>query len=145
MAVTVTKSSRSRAKKQLMSEINITPFVDVMLVLLVVFMVTAPMMISGINVDLPKTSSSPLSGNDEPLTITVTNKEIVYIQDIAIDPKDLIVKLDAIAKAKKDSRILIRGDKDVSYGVMMSVVGSINEAGYNHISLVTQIEDKNIK
>lgn len=145
MAVTVTKASRSRAKKQLMSEINITPFVDVMLVLLVVFMVTAPMMISGINVDLPKTSSSPLSGNDEPLTITVTNKEIVYIQDIAIDPKDLIVKLDAIAKAKKDSRILIRGDKDVAYGVMMSVVGSINEAGYNHISLVTQIEDKNIK
>lgn len=145
MAATVTKPTRSRAKKQLMSEINITPFVDVMLVLLVVFMVTAPMMISGINVDLPKTSSSPLSGNDEPLTITVTSKEIVYIQDIAIDPKDLVLKLDAIAKAKKDSRILIRGDKDVSYGVMMSVVGSINEAGYNHISLVTQIEDTNTK
>jgi len=139
MAAIITRSTRG--KKQLMSEINITPFVDVMLVLLVVFMVTAPMMISGINVDLPKTTSSPLSGKDEPLTITVTDKEVVYIQDIAIETKDLVAKLEAITKAKKDSRILIRGDKNVSYGVMMTVVGSINTAGYNHISLVTQMEE----
>jgi biopolymer transport protein TolR len=141
---TITARS-TRAKRQLMSEINITPFVDVMLVLLVVFMVTAPMMISGINVDLPKAASSPLSGGDEPLTITVTNKETIHIQDIAIEPKDLVKKLEAITKAKKDSRILVRGDKNVNYGVIMSVVGSINEAGYSHISLVTQIEDKKIK
>ena len=143
MATIIARSTR--AKKQLMSEINITPFVDVMLVLLVVFMVTAPMMISGINVDLPKVASSPLSGTDEPLTITVTNKETIHIQDIAIETKDLVKKLEAITKAKKDSRILVRGDKNVNYGVIMSVVGSINEAGYNYISLVTQMEDKKIK
>lgn len=143
MATIITRSTR--AKRQLMSEINITPFVDVMLVLLVVFMVTAPMMISGINVDLPKVASSPLSGSDEPLTITVTNKETIHIQDIAIESKDLVKKLEAITKAKKDSRILVRGDNNVNYGVIMSVVGSINEAGYSHISLVTQIEDKKIK
>lgn len=140
MATIIARSTR--AKKQLMSEINITPFVDVMLVLLVVFMVTAPMMISGINVDLPKVASSPLSGTDEPLTITVTNKETIHIQDIEIERKDLVTKLEAITKAKKDSRILVRGDKNVNYGVIMSVVGAINEAGYNHISLVTQMEDK---
>lgn len=125
-----------------MSEINITPFVDVMLVLLVVFMVTAPMMISGINVNLPETTSAPLSGSDEPLTITVTNKGVVYIQDIVIDKKELIPKLTAITKEKKDSRILVRGDKATNYGDVMSVIGAINEAGYNHISLVTQIENK---
>lgn len=140
MASIITRSTRGR--KQLMSEINITPFVDVMLVLLVVFMVTAPMMISGINVDLPKTTSSPLSGKDEPLTITVTDKEMVYIQDVAIEKKDLVAKLEAITKAKKDSRILVRGDKKVNYGVVMEVVGSINAAGYNHISLVTEMEEK---
>jgi biopolymer transport protein TolR len=139
MAAIITRSTRG--KKQLMSEINITPFVDVMLVLLVVFMVTAPMMISGINVDLPKTTSSPLSGKDEPLTITVTDKEVVYIQDVPIETRDLVAKLEAITQAKKDSRILVRGDKKVNYGVMMMVVGSINAAGYNHISLVTQMEE----
>ena len=106
MAIAIASNKKSsRAKRQLMSEINITPFVDVMLVLLVVFMVTAPMMISGINVDLPQTAAAPLSGNDEPLTITVTDKEIVYVQDIEIESKDLIPKLIAITKEKKDSRI----------------------------------------
>ncbi len=142
MAITIASKKSARAKRQLMSEINITPFVDVMLVLLVVFMVTAPMMISGINVDLPQTAAAPLSGNDEPLTITVTDKEVVYIQDIAIESKELIPKLIAITKEKKDSRILVRGDRSVSYGVMMSVVGSISEAGFNHISLITQVENK---
>lgn len=141
MIMIANKASR-RSKKQLMSEINITPFVDVMLVLLVVFMVTAPMMISGINVNLPETTSSPLSGSDEPLTITVTDKGVVYIQDIVIDKAELIPKLTAITNEKKDSRILVRGDKDTNYGNIMSVVGSINEAGYSHISLVTQIENK---
>lgn len=142
MAITLANKKSTRGKRQLMSEINITPFVDVMLVLLVVFMVTAPMMISGINVNLPQTASAPLGGNDEPLTITVTDKGIVYIQDIAIEAKELIPKLSAITKEKKDSRILVRGDKAVSYGEVMTVIGSINEAGYNHISLVTQMEDK---
>ena len=142
MAFTINNKKSTRGKRQLMSEINITPFVDVMLVLLVVFMVTAPMMISGINVNLPQSSAAPLSGSDEPLTITVTDKGVVYIQDIEIASSDLIPKLIAITKEKKDSRILVRGDKDVNYGTIMSVVGSINEAGYSHISLITQMEDK---
>jgi biopolymer transport protein TolR len=132
----------ARAKKPLMGEINITPFVDVMLVLLVVFMVTAPMMISGINVNLPQTEASPLSGSDEPLTITITDKGEIYMQDILVDGKELVPKLSAITKEKKDSRILVRGDKNANYGVIMSVVGSINEAGYSHISLITQIQEK---
>lgn len=137
--------SRRKAKHQLISDINITPFVDVMLVLLVVFMVTAPMMISGINVNLPSSNSAAISGNDEPLTITVNEQGNIFLQDIAIEDSQLVEKLIAITKEKKDSRILIRGDKNVNYGKMMSVVGAINEAGYSHISLVTQIQDKNDK
>lgn len=130
-----------RHKRQLISDINITPFVDVMLVLLVVFMVTAPMMISGINVNLPQTAAAPLSGNDEPLTITVTDKGLVYLQDVAIEVGDLIPKLIAVTKEKKDSRILVRGDEKATYGAIMSVIGSINQAGYNHISLITKMEE----
>ncbi len=140
MAVAITKKSHKR-KRQLISEINITPFVDVMLVLLVVFMVTAPMMISGISVNLPQTAAAPVKGNDEPLTITVTDKAIVYLQDIAIENADLIPKLMAVTKEKKDSRIFVRGDKDATYGTIMSVIASINQAGYSHISLITQIEE----
>jgi biopolymer transport protein TolR len=142
MATPIISKKSRRAKHQLMSEINITPFVDVMLVLLVVFMVTAPMMISGINVNLPQTAAAPLSGNDEPLTITVTEKNLIYIQDVAIEHNELIAKLVAITKEKKDSRILVRGDKNANYGEIMAVVGLINEAGYSHISLITQMQDK---
>ncbi len=141
MAVTIVNNKKGKkAKRQLMCEINITPFVDVMLVLLVVFMVTAPMMISGINVNLPESSAAPISGNDEPLTITVSNKGTVYLQDIEIKTEDLANKLIAVTNEKKDSRILIRGDKDASYGMIMKVVGSINQAGYNHVSLITQLD-----
>lgn len=132
----------TKEKYKLSSEINITPFVDVMLVLLVIFMVTAPMMISGVNVNLPQTSAAPITGNDEPLTITVTSKGEVYLQDIAIDMQTLVPKLIAVTHEKKDSRILVRGDKDANYGMIMSVVGAINEAGYNHISLITQLKQK---
>jgi biopolymer transport protein TolR len=135
-------NKNKRARLTLMSEINITPFVDVMLVLLIIFMVTAPMMISGINVNLPETNSAPIAGNDEPLTITVTSKGEVYIQDVIIETSELLPKLNAVTKEKKDSRILVRGDKDSNYGMIMNVVGLINEAGYNHISLVTQLQQK---
>lgn len=143
MAMAPISKSGSRSNRALVSDINITPFVDVMLVLLVVFMVTAPMMISGINVNLPTTNSAAMAGDDEPLTITVTNKGIVYIQDIEIKLIDLTTKLEAITNAKKDSRILVRGDKDVGYGTVIGVIGAINQAGYNHISLVTQVDEKN--
>ena len=131
---------RNGQKLQLMSEINITPFVDVMLVLLVIFMVTAPMMISGINVNLPEASTTPISGNDEPLTITIDSKGKIYLQDIKIEKEALITKLIAVTKEKKESRIMVRGDKDSNYGEIMNVVSSINEAGYNHISLITKLQ-----
>lgn len=142
MAAAIGGKKHRKHKRKLISEINITPFVDVMLVLLVVFMVTAPMMISGINVKLPQTTAAPISGNDEPLTITVTDKGFLYIQDVSIENKDLIAKLVAITKEKKDTRIFVRGDKDATYGTIMSVIGSINQAGYSHISLITQIEEE---
>jgi len=131
---------RSTQKLQLMSEINITPFVDVMLVLLVIFMVTAPMMISGINVNLPEASATPISGNDEPLTITINSKGEIFLQDISIEKATLITKLIAVTKEKKESRIMVRGDKNSNYGEIMNVVSSINAAGYNHISLITQLD-----
>ena len=131
---------RNGQKLQLMSEINITPFVDVMLVLLVIFMVTAPMMISGINVNLPEASATPISGSDEPLTITIDSKGRIYLQDVKIEKAALITKLIAVTKEKKESRIMVRGDKDSNYGEIMNVVSSINEAGYNHISLITKLQ-----
>lgn len=99
-------------------------------------------MISGVNVNLPQASATPVGGNDEPLTITVTQNGDVYLQDILIESINLVPKLIAVTNEKKDSRILIRGDKDVSYGTIMTVVGSINEAGYSHISLITQLKQK---
>lgn len=140
MAMMNVNRRRSTQKLQLMSEINITPFVDVMLVLLVIFMVTAPMMISGINVNLPEASATPISGNDEPLTITINSKGEIFLQDISIEKATLITKLIAVTKEKKESRIMVRGDKNSNYGEIMNVVSSINAAGYNHISLITQLD-----
>ena len=133
-----TKSSRS--KKQLMSEINVTPLVDVMLVLLVIFMITAPMMISGINVDLPDTRSAPLKGHDEPLAISVDKNGSIYIMDTKIDETNLVNKLKAITHAKMDTRIFVRGDKSLSYGKIMSVVGEINAAGFSKVALITNVK-----
>jgi biopolymer transport protein TolR len=130
----------SRGKKQLMSEINVTPLVDVMLVLLVIFMITAPMMISGINVDLPDTRSTPLKGHDEPLTLSIDKNGSIYIMDTQIEEKNLVEKLKAITHAKMDTRIFVRGDKTLSYGKIMSVVSEINVAGFSKVALITNVK-----
>ena len=119
------------------SEINITPMVDVMLVLLIIFMVAAPMMTSGVTVDLPKASSSPVAGQDEPLAISVTATGKIYIQKTPVLLKELQAKLSAITGQKKDTRIFVRGDKNVDYGKMMEVVGEINAAGFGKVALIT--------
>ena len=121
------------------SEINITPMVDVMLVLLIIFMVAAPMMTSGVTVDLPKASSTPLPGSDEPLVVSVTTTGKIYIQKTITPLKELQAKLSAIADAgqKKETRIFVRGDKNVDYGKMMQVVGEINAAGFGKVALIT--------
>lgn len=144
----VQPSSRGgRRRRNLVSEINVTPLVDVMLVLLVIFMITAPMMISGINVDLPETKSTPMKGNDEPLTISINKEGQIFIMDTKVEAKKLIPKLKAItdSKAKMNTRIFVRGDKNISYGRIMSVVGEISSAGFTKVALITNVESNGKK
>ncbi len=122
-----------------MSEINVTPMVDVMLVLLVVFMITAPLLTVGVPVDLPQTASSRIVGQDEPLVITVRADGKVYIQDSEIDMSRLIARLDAITENRKQTRIFVRGDKAIAYGRVMEVMGSVNLAGFDRVALITEL------
>jgi biopolymer transport protein TolR len=127
-----------------MAEINVTPFVDVMLVLLIIFMVAAPLLTVGVPVDLPKSEGSELKSESEPLTLTVDPQGKIFIQNTEIPLTDLQPKLSAITEARKglDEAIFVRGDKATNYGELMRVMGRIASAGYKHISLVTEIEDK---
>ncbi len=145
MGISNSPTSSRRNKKQLMSEINVTPLVDVMLVLLVIFMITAPMMISGINVDLPDTRSAPMKGHDEPLAVSIDKNGSIYIMDTKIEEKNLVDKLKAITHAKMDTRIFVRGDKSLSYGKIISVVGEINAAGFSKVALITNVKHQNEK
>jgi len=128
-----------RGLYQPISDINVTPLVDVMLVLLVIFMITSPLLVAGVKVDLPETSASPLSGQDEPLAITVDSKGRIYLQETKVRFKDLVPKIKAIVGAKKETRIFVRGDKNINYGKVMQVVGAIHAAGYRKIGLITEI------
>lgn len=123
---------------QPLSEINVTPFVDVMLVLLVIFMITAPMMTAGVNVDLPQSSAKAIKGSDEPLAVSIKTNGDIYIQKSKTDLDELAKKVAAIAGENKDIRIFIRGDKEVDYGRVMQAVGEINAAGYGKVSLITE-------
>jgi len=133
-------SSRRRSRTNLRpnSDINITPMVDVMLVLLIIFMVTAPLLTPGVPVDLPKAKAKLLSEEDkEPLTITIDKSGKVFLQDTAVDVSELVPRLTAIAKNGYDQRILVRGDTAVDYGSVMRVMGELNVAGFRRIGLVT--------
>ena len=128
------------------NEINVTPFVDVMLVLLIIFMVTAPMLTSGISVDLPKTKASALPGNDQPVAVTVRQDGTVYIQNTEVALSELGEKLAAVLGEKKDTRIFIRGDRAIDYGRVMQVVAEVNRAGFTRVALLTDTSggtDKN--
>jgi len=128
-------------RRRLNSEINVTPFVDVMLVLLVIFMVTAPMLVAGVEVDLPQTSAAPMSAQDEPLVIDIDRNGDFYIQGNIIPKESLTEKLAAIADVKADSRILVRGDRSLPYGDIMKAFAAIKNAGYQHVALVTEVEN----
>lgn len=119
------------------SEINVTPFVDVMLVLLIVFMVAAPMMTAGITVDLPKTKAAALPGNDEPLNVSIKSDGTVYIQNSPAELGELGPKLQAILGEKTETRIFVRGDTAIDYGQVMKVIGEITGAGFSKVALVT--------
>jgi biopolymer transport protein TolR len=134
-------SKRRTVRSNAFSDINITPMVDVMLVLLIIFMVAAPMMTSGVNVDLPKSSAAPVAGQDEPLAVSITANGKIYIQKTRVELKDLQTKLKAITSEKKDTRIFVRGDKTVDYGRIMQVVGEINAAGFGKVALITETAD----
>ncbi len=132
--------SRHRHSHRLMSEINVTPFVDVMLVLLIVFMITAPLLTVGVSVDLPKTEASALPGADEPLTITVDAEGKIYVQETEVTVDRLVPRLVAIIEATRRDvpRIFIRGDRAINYGRVMEVMGTINAAGFTRVALLAE-------
>ncbi len=121
------------------SEINVTPFVDVMLVLLVVFMVTAPMMTVAVPVDLPKTQAHTVSQDKEPLVVSIDAEGKIYLQDKAMRLDELVPKLKAVSGANADARIFVRGDKALAYGRIMEVMGTISSAGFTKVALVAEL------
>jgi biopolymer transport protein TolR len=121
-----------------MSEINVTPFVDVMLVLLIVFMVTAPLLTVGIPVDLPKVKASALTDQKDPLEITVKIGGEIYLGESRVEVENLIPRLNAITELNKEARIYVRGDRVVAYGRVMEIMSLVNSAGYIKVALVTQ-------
>lgn len=125
-----------------MSEINVTPMVDVMLVLLIIFMVTSPMLVGGVEVDLPKTKSSPISGQDTPLVITVNKEGKIFITETQTSFSELVIKLKHITKEKKDTRIFVKGDKKVSYGKIIETMAEIHNAGFTKVALISDIKHK---
>ncbi|HVZ70295.1 MAG TPA: protein TolR [Rhizomicrobium sp.] len=133
-----TLQSRDHRRRP-MAEINVTPFVDVMLVLLIVFMVTAPLLTVGVPVDLPKTKAQPLGQDREPLSVSVRKDGNIYLQNTPIEEDALVARLEAISKNGYDQRIFVRGDKSVDYGRVMEVMGLLNAAGFTHIGLVTDV------
>jgi biopolymer transport protein TolR len=130
---------RGRMRRHAMAEINVTPFVDVMLVLLIVFMVTAPLLTVGVPVDLPKTRAPALGQEREPLSITVKRDGTIFLQKEAVAQSALVEKLTAIAANGYNQRIFVRGDDRANYGKVMEVMGLLAAAGFTHIGLVTDV------
>ena len=122
-----------------MAEINVTPFVDVMLVLLIVFMVTAPLMTVGVPVDLPKTKAAQLNDSDEPLVLTVDKEGKIFLQETEIGLENLAPRLSAIAGNNSDIRIFIRGDESLEYGSIMKIMGTITSAGFKKVALLAKL------
>ena len=134
---------RSRARRHApMHEINVTPFVDVMLVLLIIFMVSAPLLTVGVPLDLPQTQAKSLDQDKNPLTLSVNVKGQVFLNDTEIALNDLVAKLKAITDARGglDERIFVRGDKKVDYGTVMRVMGRLSAAGFRRVALVTEVD-----
>ena len=128
----------NRSSKEPMSEINVTPFVDVMLVLLIIFMVTAPLLTVGVQVDLPETSADTLPEESEPLTLTINSKGEVFIQETKIEFDNLIKKILAVSKNRTDTRIYVRGDKTINYGRVLEVMGKLSGSGFTKVALISE-------
>ena len=136
MAGSISKGGGNRRWKP-QAEINVTPFVDVMLVLLIVFMITAPLLTVGVAVDLPETEARAMPANEEPLTITIGADGVIYLQETEVELETLVPRLQAIAGAGYESRVHIRADENADYGSVMRVMGRISAAGYGNLGLIT--------
>ena len=120
------------------SDINVTPFVDVMLVLLVIFMVTAPLLTVGVQVDLPETNADTLQSDNEPLEVTIDSSGIIFIQETEIGLSELIPKMKAITENRFDTKIYVRGDETIDYGQIMMVLGELSGSGFSKVALITK-------
>ena len=129
---------RHRGRYRPLAEINVTPLVDVMLVLLIIFMVTAPLMSSAVNVDLPKANATPINQDVEPITVSVDASGKVFMADSEVQLPELVTRLQAVAKDQKDRRIFVRGDKSNSYGRIIEVMGTIVQGGFTKVALLSE-------
>jgi biopolymer transport protein TolR len=132
----------SRKKNKSISQINVTPFVDVMLVLLIVFMITAPLLTVGVSVDLPKTKAGQLNSKGDPIIVSIKENGEVYIQERVIQLSQLLLRLKAISSGNKNLRIYVRGDKSVPYGIVLDTIARIKNSGFKKVALVAKLEDK---
>jgi biopolymer transport protein TolR len=131
----------TRNKNKSMSQINVTPFVDVMLVLLIVFMITAPLLTVGVTVDLPKTKASQLSAKGDPIVISIKQNGELFIQERVIDTLQLLPRLNAISSGNKNLRIYVRGDKNVPYGIVLDTIAKIKSSGFKKVALVAKLKE----
>ncbi len=135
---------RRRGRKHgLISEINVTPFVDVMLVLLIIFMIAAPLLTVGVPIDLPETKARALNSETQPITVSINEKGQVFLQETEIPINEVVPKLEAIAQAGYEERIYVRGDRSADYGTVMRVMARVSAAGFRNLGLVTLQEQEN--
>ena len=133
--------NKMHKKNRVISQINVTPFVDVMLVLLIVFMITAPLLTVGVSVDLPKTKASQLNSKGDPIIISIKKNGELYIQEREIDNLQLLPRLKAISSGNKNLRIYVRGDKDVPYGLVLDTIAKIKSSGFKKVALVAKLQE----
>ena len=134
-------NNRMYKKNRVISQINVTPFVDVMLVLLIVFMITAPLLTVGVSVDLPKTKASQLNSKGDPIIISIKKNGELYIQEREIDTLQLLPRLKAISSGNKNLRIFVRGDKNVPYGLVLDTIAKIKSSGFKKVALVAKLQE----
>ena len=134
-------NNKIHKKNKVISQINVTPFVDVMLVLLIVFMITAPLLTVGVSVDLPKTKASQLNSKGDPIIISIKKNGELYIQEREIDTLQLLPRLKAISSGNKNLRIYVRGDKDVPYGFVLDTIAKIKSSGFKKVALVAKLQE----
>ena len=128
-------------KNKTISQINVTPFVDVMLVLLIVFMITAPLLTVGVSVDLPKTKAAQLNSKGDPIVVSIKQNGDLYIQERSIDAPNLLPRLKAISEGNKNLRIYVRGDKNVPYGIVLDTIAKIKRSGFKKVALVAKLKE----